>query len=145
MWKELTVDDNKLLSRYKEVMDLMDKFYTKYTAENYRRMLRRGDKGFYYSDGSLEYFMMFHWNEVRRQWKIQCVGFTGSSDSVSVADLGFEFVKKFMADNSVQLYAVRPNVMDNNLINKHHDRWIEKQETVIEALKENDTVCQFRL
>ena len=124
MWIELKDTDTKELEIYKSVMDKMDKFYLSYTVEKYAKHIRRGDRSFYYNDGELHYFITFHWNPLRDMWKIICVGFTGSDEPNTVADIGFEKVKAFMIETSSQLYGTRPNVMDDPLINIHHDRWI---------------------
>ena len=121
MWKELKIEDIDLLKKYHEVMSQMDKWYAGYSLERYKKFIRRGDKGYYWTDGIIDYFLMFHWNTVSRLWKLQCVGFTGTTDTRRMARLCADKMKEFMIENNLtQMYAVRPKNMDNPLINEHH-------------------------
>lgn len=143
MWRQLTEKDDKEIQLYHDTMVMMDKFYEQYDVDKYYRIIRRGDICWYYNDGDLHYFITLHWNHIRQQHKIIFVGFQGSDDPVAVSKIGFEKLREFMTENDITLYGGRPYVMDNELINKHHDEWMKEQETSVEANKETEILCRF--
>ena len=146
-WYSIKETDIDILTRYHDVMVDMDDFYAKYDVNRYIKFCKRGDKMFVYKDGSIEYFITFHWAGLwRRQYKIQCVGFSGTKDYVSMSKLCISKILDFMIENNLtQIYADRPKQMKNTEINLHHDlvQSMSECNVVIEKNESDFVRCRF--